>query len=110
MELASMDKRRKHIDQDAERALREHFFEDIAAGKLSLTDAVKIMRRISRLTQVEFARHRGISIGALKQIESGQGNPQIETLEKIGAIFGVSIGFVLKPKDSKTLRAEELPH
>lgn len=96
-----MDKRRKHIDPETERALRESFFADIAAGKLSLAEAVKTMRRISRLTQVEFARHRGISLGALKQIETGQGNPQIETLEKIGAIFGVEIGFVLKQKTTQ---------
>lgn len=95
-----MDKRRKHIDQDAERAIRELFFENIAAGKLSLADAVKTMRRISRLTQVEFAKHRKISLCALKQIEAGQGNPQIETLEKIGSIFGVEIGFVLKQENS----------
>ena len=54
------------------------------------------MRRISRLTQPEFAKHRGISLGALKQIEAGTGNPTIDTLEKIGEIFAVRVGFVLK--------------
>ena len=91
-----MDKRRKQVDEDSERALRAQFFADIDAGKLSLADAVKRMRRISRLTQPEFARHRKISVGALKQIEAGVGNPKIETLNKLAEIFGLEIGFVRK--------------
>lgn len=93
-----MDKRRKHIDPDAERERRARFYEDVKAGKLSIRDAVREMRRLSRLTQAEFARHRGVSLGALKQIEVGQGNPTIETLEKIGAIFGLEVSFILKRK------------
>jgi DNA-binding XRE family transcriptional regulator len=89
-----MDKRRKHIDQDFERELRAQFFADIDAGKLSLADAVKRMRRLSRLTQPEFARHRQISVGALKQIEAGIGNPKIETLNRLAEVFGLEIGFV----------------
>jgi DNA-binding XRE family transcriptional regulator len=93
-----MDKRRKNVDQDAERELRSRFYADIGAGKLSISDAVKAMRRISRLTQQEFASHRRISLGALKQIEAGEGNPKVETLAKIGSIFGVEVGFIPKRK------------
>ena len=96
-----MDKRRKHIDPDAERQLREQFFSDIRAGKLSIPDAIKTMRRISRLTQPEFAKHRGISLGALKQLETGKGNPKIETLQKLGEIFGLEVGFVLRQRDGQ---------
>lgn len=93
-----MDRRRKHIDPDAERALREQFFADIDRGALSLADAVKRMRRISRLTQPEFAKHRKMSVGALKQIEAGEGNPTVETLNKIADIFGLEVGFVRKSR------------
>lgn len=93
-----MDKRRKNVDQDAERELRGRFYADIGAGKLTISEAVKAMRRISRLTQQEFAAHRGISLGALKQIEAGEGNPKVETLLKIGSIFGVEVGFIPKRK------------
>lgn len=93
-----MDKRRKHIDSDAERAMRERFYEDIKSGALSVPAAIKAMRRISRLTQPEFAKHRGISLGALKQLEAGEGNPKVETLEKIAKVFGLEIGFVLRRK------------
>ena len=57
------------------------------------------MRKISRLTQPEFAAHRGISAQALRQIENGTGNPTIATLNKISAIFGLQVGFV--PVDVK---------
>lgn len=89
-----MDKRRKHIDPDAERALRAQFYADIEAGRLTLAEAVRQMRRLSRLTQPEFAKHRGISVGALKQLEAGVGNPKIETLNKVAEIFGLEVGFI----------------
>jgi DNA-binding XRE family transcriptional regulator len=95
-----MDRRRKNIDVEAERALRDAFYEDIASHSLSIARAVKAMRRLSRLTQVEFAKHRGISLVTLKQLESGKGQPKIETLNKVGEIFGLEIAFVRKSKKS----------
>jgi len=93
-----MDRRRKHIDTEAERALRDAFFKDIANHQLAIPAAVKLMRRLSRLTQAEFAQHRGISLVTLKQIESGKGQPKIETLNKIGDIFGLEVTFAPKKK------------
>lgn len=69
-----MDRRRKHIDPEAERALRDAFNKDIASHRLSIAGAIKAMRRLSRLTQAEFAKHRGISLVTLKQLESGKVN------------------------------------
>jgi DNA-binding XRE family transcriptional regulator len=91
-----MDKRRKHIDPDSERRLREAFFEKVARGEITMQEGVRQMRRISRLTQEEFAKHRGIALGVLRKIERGEANPQVETLNKIGEIFGVEVGFVRK--------------
>lgn len=54
------------------------------------------MRQASRLTQPEFAKHRNISVAALRQIETGSGNPTMETLNKIASIFGLEVGFVPK--------------
>jgi DNA-binding XRE family transcriptional regulator len=91
-----MDKRRKHIDPISERTLREEFFLKVSRGEMTLRDAVKQMRKISRLTQPEFAKHRGIAVGVLRKIEAGEGNPQVDTLNKIGEIFGLEVGFVLR--------------
>jgi DNA-binding XRE family transcriptional regulator len=54
------------------------------------------MRRISRLTQPEFAKHRGISLVTLRKIETGNVSVNVETLNKIGDIFGLEVGFVKK--------------
>lgn len=93
-----MDRRRKHFDPEAERALREAFYRDLADHRLSLPAAVKAMRRLSRLTQAEFAKHRGISLVTLKQLESGKGRPKVETLNKVGEIFGLEVAFVPRRK------------
>jgi DNA-binding XRE family transcriptional regulator len=45
------------------------------------------MRKMSRLTQAEFAAHRGISLPTLKQIERGTGSPKTATLVKIARYF-----------------------
>ena len=66
----------------------------LARGEVDIAAAVRRMRHISGLTQPEFARHRGISVQALRQIESGQGNPTVRTLDAIAAVFGLQTGFV----------------
>lgn len=98
-----MDRRRKHIDPETERGLRDRFYQDIDAHRLTIAATVKAMRRLSRLTQEEFARHRGISLVTLKQLESGKGQPKVETLNKIGEIFGLEVGFI--PKIAPTTRS-----
>ena len=85
---------KKRRSPDLIRQMRDRFAEDIEAGRLDLAEAVKRMRKISGLTQAEFARHRGVSLLTLKRIESGKSNPTVETLERIGRIFGLRVGFV----------------
>ncbi len=87
-------KQTEHVDQDAERELRAAFYEDIKAGRLSITEAMATMRRISRLTPAAFAKHRGVDVNALEQIESGAADPMIAALNQIGAIFGLEVRFV----------------
>lgn len=91
-----MDKRRKNIHPEVERALREKFYRDIENNQLSVPAAVKAMRRLSKLTQAEFSQHRGISLATLKLIESGKSQAKVETLNKIGDIFGLSLNFTRK--------------
>lgn len=106
-----MDKRvKKPVSPVVAARRREKFYADIANGSLTISESVVAMRKISRLTQAEFAQHRGISVQSLKQIEAGTANPTVETLQKISAIFGLEIGFVAKggqrgqpvPPDSPT--------
>lgn len=85
---------KRPIDREAATARREELYRLVATGEISIGDAVSKMRRISRLTQEEFATHRGISVDALRKIERGQANPTAETLNKVASIFNLQVGFV----------------
>lgn len=78
------------------RKLRNQFRSNLDEGKLDIASAVKQMRRLSGLTQEEFAAHRRLSLPTLKKIEAGKANPTIATLNQIGEIFGLEMGFVSK--------------
>ena len=94
-----MDKRvKKPLPPELAAQRRDQFYADIATNALTIAEAVAAMRKISRLTQAEFARHRGISVQALKQIEAGNANPTVATLQKIADIYGLKIGFVPRKK------------
>ncbi|MEQ1555510.1 MAG: helix-turn-helix domain-containing protein [Gallionella sp.] len=93
-----MDKRLKPNDKEFEKALVDAFFQKFSEGQFSVQDATRAMRRISRLTQPEFAKHRGISLATLRKIETGSGSANVETLNKIGEVFGLEVGFVKKQK------------
>jgi DNA-binding XRE family transcriptional regulator len=86
----------KPRDLAASRELRDALQADIAAGRLTLGQAVRRMREISGLTQAAFARHRGLSLPTLNSIENDTGNPTVATLDKIGEIFGLRVGYVRK--------------
>ena len=94
-----MDQRKKPIPKEVLRAERIQFYEDVEAGRLSLRDAAKKMRSLSGLTQIEFAQHRGVSLKAIKEIESGAGNPTIKTLNQIAAIFALEVAYRRTPRE-----------
>ncbi len=63
-------------------------------GDLRLPEAVAEIRRGFGMTQEEFARMLGLTRRQIAEIEAGAANPTLETLAKIGRLFGFSIGFV----------------
>lgn len=85
---------KRPVDLEAATARKVELYRAVASGEMSIGRAVALMRKISRLTQVEFAQHRGISVQALRQIERDQGNPSVETLNKIASVFSLQVGFV----------------
>lgn len=92
--------RMKKLDEEARRQERRALLapaDGIGAvvSGLSIGEAVKRLRLLTGLTQAEFARRvAGLSTGALAQIERGEGNPTLETLDKIGRPFGLTPAFV----------------
>ncbi len=78
---------------------REALRQRIISGDLTLGDAVRALRKLTGLTQDDFAEKvLGIYPRVLKEIENGRGNPTRETLEKIASPFGLTVGFVPKKK------------
>ena len=77
--------------------LRHSFYNDLDEGKLtSLTDTVRRMRKITGLTQTEYAKLVGVAPRVLIDFERGVGNPTLKTLEKIASPFGLCVGLVRK--------------
>jgi len=67
----------------------------IDKGEISISQAVRDMRKISGMNQKDYANKIiGISPRVLAEIERGVANPTIETLNKIGRPFGYIVGFV----------------
>ena len=86
--------RRTPPTREEQNALRRAFYERIARGDLTIADAMKAMREMTGLTQAEFAAHRGVSRRVIQDIERGTGNPTVESLNSIGKLFGLRVGFV----------------
>jgi DNA-binding XRE family transcriptional regulator len=69
-------------------------------GDLRLPGAVAEIRKGFGMTQDEFAKTLSLTRRQVAEIEAGTANPTLETLEKIGRLFGFGVGFV--PKVSAT--------
>ncbi len=102
-----MDKRRTRSDAARELQLRDALYRAITSGDMSTGQAVASLRRISKLTQPEFAKHRNLSVQSLRAIEADNANPTVDTLNKVAAIFGLQVGFVPKGKGSSSWREIE---
>lgn len=73
---------------------RRRLAERARTGDLRLPDAVGEIRKGFGMTQEEFAKTLALTRRQIAEIESGSANPTLETMEKIGRLFGFSIGFV----------------
>ncbi|MFT5721846.1 MAG: DNA-binding XRE family transcriptional regulator [Motiliproteus sp.] len=80
-------------------AAKRQLNEDLAAGKLTIGEATRRMRKIVGMSQTDYAVNIvGISPRALMEIEQGKANPRLDTLLKIARPFGCRVGF-LPPGD-----------
>ncbi|MGC5701757.1 helix-turn-helix transcriptional regulator [Pseudomonas sp. NFXW11] len=87
-------------------ALIDEIQQELAAGRLSLGDAVRRLRtEVTGLHQSQFARMCRISLRTLIHIEHGDGNPTLKSLTAVFKPFGLQMGVV---KVQKTSRARSL--
>lgn len=87
----------KQLTREEIRMLRQRLRERAATAELRLPDAILDIRKSLGMTQEKFAELAGVTKRQIAEIETGKGNPTVETLHKIGRLFGFTLGFV--PKD-----------
>jgi DNA-binding XRE family transcriptional regulator len=73
---------------------RRTLAERARSGDLRLPEAVLEIRKGFGMTQYEFAKALSLTRRQVAEIETGRANPTLETLAKIGRLFGFSVGFV----------------
>ncbi|QHV95753.1 helix-turn-helix transcriptional regulator [Spirosoma endbachense] len=59
--------------------------------QLKLIQALKERRDILHITQEYLAELSGVGLRTIKEIESGKGNPTVETLSKLADILGMEL-------------------
>ena len=62
----------------------------------SIIKQLKARREALQVTQVMLAELSGVSLRALKQFESGKGNPTLETLSKLADALGMEVNLQVK--------------
>jgi len=91
--------RMRKLTAEERRAAKVALYDDLDAGRLTIAEAVRRMRRVTGMTQREFAeRVAGLSTSALAKIERGQANPTVATLDEIGRAFGLEVAFRRRPE------------
>ena len=94
--MARWKKPRKEEILENRRTLAER----ARTGDLRLPGAVAEIRKGFGMTQEEFAKALSVTRRQIAEIEAGAANPTLETMEKIGKLFGFSVGFVPKASTS----------
>jgi DNA-binding XRE family transcriptional regulator len=82
------------------RELRRALAAKAAAGELRLPEAVAEIRYSFGMTQDQFAQATGLTKRQVAEIETGKANPTLETLDRIGRLFGFTVGLV--PRQERT--------
>lgn len=87
------------ISIDVRGLLIESVQEGIADGSLELGAAVRRLRvEVAKLHQSQFARMCRISVRTLIQIEQGEGNPTLKSLNAVFQPFGLQMGVVRRQR------------
>lgn len=83
------------VSIDARGLLIDGVREGIADGSLELGAAVRRLRtEVAKMQQTQFARLCKISVRTLIQIEQGEGNPTLKSLNAVFKPFGLQMGVV----------------
>jgi transcriptional regulator with XRE-family HTH domain len=97
---------RRNLSQEEIVGMRQRLDEDLRAGRLYPHEAARQMRHILRKSQEEFAVMLKMSPRTYIDFERNVGNPTLETLNRIGSLFGLVVKF--GPSDTLHDRGESL--
>ena len=67
---------------------------------IELINTIKERRETLSLSQESLAEISGVGLRTLKQLESGEGNPTVKTLEKLSDVLGMELKLVVKQNTS----------
>lgn len=99
-ELDRLRKLRIKRTPEETRKEKEALYADLEAGRLTLGQATRRMRKIVGLTQVDYAEKiLKIYPRVLMEIENDRGNPTLETLGKVARQFGLKVAFVRERRE-----------
>lgn len=63
---------------------------------MGLIETIKSRREMLQVTQEALAELSGVGLRTLKQLESGKGNPTLQTLQKLTDVLGLQINLQVK--------------
>lgn len=61
-----------------------------------IIQTIKERREMMRVTQETLAELSGVGLRTLKQLESGKGNPTLQTLQKLADVLGMEVCLQVK--------------
>jgi putative transcriptional regulator len=88
----------KQLTKAEREELRRTFYESITDEPYPLGETIRKMRQILGKTQPEFARLVKVAPRIISDLERGVGNPRLDTLNRIGRLFGLGVGFQRKAR------------
>jgi len=77
---------------------RDILYEKIERNELEIPEAIKLIRKILNLSQVEFAKKIGVSKFSITNLERGVGNPTIKNIQRMLAPMKLDLKIGLKNK------------
>jgi transcriptional regulator with XRE-family HTH domain len=61
-----------------------------------IIQTIKERREVMQVTQETLAELSGVGLRTLKQLESGKGNPTLQTLQKLADVLGMEVCLQVK--------------
>lgn len=84
----------KHVKRVEDKGVRRALQGALDAGAFALADSVRALRALHGLSQVELAEMLQLSVNVVKSIESGKGNPELVSLNKLAEFAGLRVALV----------------